>query len=226
MEWLKELTYLPSYMIKSIYTATLESLYMVGVSSTVALFFGTLLGIVLSITKPKGLFPSLLIYQVLGWFINLARSFPFIILIILLLPLSKLLIGQSYGTTSAIIPLSISAIPFVARLIESALDEVDDGVIEALQSVGTSPLRIVFTILHEALPSIINAVTITIISVLGYSAIAGAIGAGGLGDLAIRIGYQSFMPNVLFWTVIVIIVLVQSTQTCGDLLVRWIRKNR
>lgn len=223
---LKEFFHLPPYLLDSLLDATLETLYMVSVSTLVALFFGLILGVVLSTTRKGGIFPCFWLNQILGWLVNITRSFPFIILIILLLPLSKFIVGQSYGTTAAIVPLSLSAIPFVARLIEGAFNEVDNGLIEAAQSMGANELSIIKMIFFEALPSIINAITITIISLIGYSAIAGAIGAGGLGDLAIRLGYQTFMPNVLFWAVVVIIVMVQVIQSLGDFAVRWIKKNR
>lgn len=223
---LKDFFSLPSYLLEALVDATLETLYMVSVSTLVALFFGLILGVILSITRKKGIFPCFWLHQGLGWLVNITRSFPFIILIILLLPLSKFIVGQSYGTTAAIVPLSLSAIPFVARLIEGAINEVDDGLIEAALSMGANEVSIIKMMLLEALPSIINAVTITIISLIGYSAIAGAIGAGGLGDLAIRLGYQTFMPNVLLWAVVVIIVMVQLIQSLGDLTVRWIKKNR
>lgn len=223
---LKDFFSLPSYLLEALVDATLETLCMVSVSTLVALFFGLILGVILSITRKNGIFPCFWLHQGLGWLVNITRSFPFIILIILLLPLSKFIVGQSYGTTAAIVPLSLSAIPFVARLIEGAINEVDDGLIEAALSMGANEVSIIKMMLLEALPSIINAVTITIISLIGYSAIAGAIGAGGLGDLAIRLGYQTFMPNVLFWAVVVIIVMVQLIQSLGDLTVRWIKKNR
>lgn len=223
---LKEFFYLPPYLFDGLIDATFETLYMVGVSTCVALFFGLVLGVVLSVSRKNGILSCFWLHQVLGWLVNITRSFPFIILIILLLPLSKFIVGQSYGTTAAIVPLSLSAIPFVARLIEGALNEVDDGLIEATESMGANELSIIWVMILEALPSIINAVTITIISLIGYSAIAGAIGAGGLGDLAIRLGYQTFIPNVLFWAVVVIIVMVQVIQSLGDLIVRWIKKNR
>lgn len=223
---LKELFYLPSNLVDTLVDATLETLYMVSISTLVALFFGLIVGVVLSLSRKGGIFPCVWLHQILGWFVNITRSFPFIILIILLLPLSKFIVGQSYGTTAAIVPLSLSAIPFVARLIEGALNEVDDGLIQAAQSMGANELSMIQMMLLEALPSIINATTITIISLIGYSAIAGAIGAGGLGDLAIRLGYQTFMPNVLFWAVVVIVVMVQIIQSIGDIIVRWIKKNR
>ncbi|RDU72174.1 methionine ABC transporter permease [Helicobacter brantae] len=223
---LKEFFYLPSYLVEGLFDATLETLYMVSVSSVVALFFGLIVGVVLSVSRKDGILPCFWLHQVLGWLVNTTRSFPFIILIILLLPLSKFIVGQSYGTTAAIVPLSLSAIPFVARLIEGALNEVDSGLIEATQSMGANEFSIIMMMISEALPSIINAITITIISLIGYSAIAGAIGAGGLGDLAIRLGYQTFMPNVLFWAVVVIVIMVQMIQSCGDYLVSWIRKKR
>lgn len=223
---LKEFFYLPSHLVEALLDATLETLYMVSVSSVVALFFGLIVGVILSVSRKSGILPCFWLNQALSWLVNTTRSFPFIILIILLLPLSKFIVGQSYGTTAAIVPLSLSAIPFVARLIEGALNEVDNGLIEATQSMGANEASIIWVMILEALPSIINAITITIISLIGYSAIAGAIGAGGLGDLAIRLGYQTFMPNVLFWAVVVIVLMVQVIQSCGDCLVAWIKKRR
>lgn len=223
---LKEFFYLPSHLVEALFDATLETLYMVSASSVVALFFGLIVGVILSVSRKSGILPCFWLNQALSWLVNTTRSFPFIILIILLLPLSKFIVGQSYGTTAAIVPLSLSAIPFVARLIEGALNEVDNGLIEATQSMGANEASIIWVMILEALPSIINAITITIISLIGYSAIAGAIGAGGLGDLAIRLGYQTFMPNVLFWAVVVIVLMVQVIQSCGDCLVAWIKKRR
>ncbi|RDU69611.1 ABC transporter permease [Helicobacter cholecystus] len=223
---LEQYLLLPSHLIEVLCDSTLETLLMVSISSMIALFFGLIVGVILNVTKRNGVLPCFWLNQILSWLVNITRSFPFIILIILLLPLSKFIVGQSYGTIAAIVPLSLSAIPFVARLIEGALDEVDKGLIEATQSMGANQWSIICVMLSEAFPSILNAATTTIIGLIGYSAIAGAIGAGGLGDLAIRLGYQTFMPNVLFWAVIVIIVMVQLVQTIGDLCVKWVKKYR
>lgn len=209
-----------------IYDSTLETIYMVFFSCIFAVVFGLPLGVFLCITAENSILPMPLVNKVLGAIVNTARSFPFIILIILLLPLSRLIIGTSIGSTAAIIPLSISAIPFVARLFEGALQEVDKGLIEATLSMGANKLTIVKMMISESLPSLSNALIITTISLIGYSAMAGAVGAGGLGDLAIRIGYQTYRPDVLLYSVITIIILVQIIQTSGDIIVKRLRKNK
>lgn len=208
----------------SILQALLETLYMVSVSCILAVIFGLPLGVFLCITKKNSILPMPKINKILGGIVNVVRSFPFIILIILLLPLSRFIVGTSVGSTTAIIPLTISATPFIARLFEGAFDEVDKGLIEATKSMGSTKFIIVKMMIFESLPSIINAIVITIISLIGYSAMAGAVGAGGLGDLAIRIGYQTYRPDVLLYSVITIIVLVQIIQTGGDLIVKILRK--
>lgn len=208
----------------SILQALLETLYMVSVSCILAVIFGLPLGVFLCITKKNSILPMPKINKILGGIVNVVRSFPFIILIILLLPLSRFIVGTSVGSTTAIIPLTISATPFIARLFEGAFDEVDKGLIEATKSMGATRFIIVKMMIFESLPSIINAIVITIISLIGYSAMAGAVGAGGLGDLAIRIGYQTYRPDVLLYSVITIIVLVQIIQTGGDLIVKILRK--
>lgn len=208
------------------FNSTLETIYMVFFSCIFAVVFGLPLGVFLHITKDNSILAMPMLNKILGAIVNTARSFPFIILIILLLPLSRFVIGTSIGSTAAIIPLSISAIPFVARLFEGALAEVDKGLIEATQSMGANKLNIVKMMIAESLPSLINAIIITTISLIGYSAMAGAVGAGGLGDLAIRIGYQTYRPDILLYSVITIIVLVQIIQTSGDLVVKKLRKNK
>lgn len=208
------------------FNSTLETIYMVFFSCIFAVVFGLPLGVFLHITKDNSILAMPMLNKILGAIVNTARSFPFIILIILLLPLSRFVIGTSIGSTAAIIPLSISAIPFVARLFEGALAEVDKGLIEATQSMGANKLNIVKMMIAESLPSLINAIIITTISLIGYSAMAGAVGAGGLGDLAIRIGYQTYRPDILLYSVITIIVLVQIIQTSGDLIVKKLRKNK
>lgn len=210
----------------SIFQALLETIYMVSISCIFAIIFGLPLGAFLCITKKDSILPMPKTNKVLGIIVNIIRSFPFIILIILVLPLSRLIVGVIVGSTTAIIPLTISAIPFIARLFEGAFDEVDKGLIEATKSMGATRLIIVKMIILESLPSIVNAITITIISLVGYSAMAGAVGAGGLGDLAIRIGYQSYRPDMLLYSVITIIVLVQIIQSGGDLVVKLLRKNK
>ncbi|MGN8479163.1 methionine ABC transporter permease [Helicobacter pylori] len=206
--------------------ATLETLYMVFVASFLAVVFGLPLGVLLLVSKKGHLLNKPLLHKILDTSINMTRSFPFIILIILLLPLSRLLIGTSIGSSASIIPLAISAIPFVAKLFENSLMEVEHGKIETTLSLGASHLEVVKMMLLESLPSLVNNITITLISLIGYSAMAGALGAGGLGDLAIRIGYQSYRGDVLFYAVVVIIILVQVIQSTGDYVVKRLRKHK
>ncbi|MFP6123548.1 methionine ABC transporter permease MetI [Helicobacter pylori] len=206
--------------------ATLETLYMVFVASFLAVVFGLPLGVLLLVSKEGHLLNKPLLHKILDTSINMTRSFPFIILIILLLPLSRFLIGTSIGSSASIIPLAISAIPFVAKLFENSLMEVEHGKIETTLSLGASHLEVIKMMLLESLPSLVNNITITLISLIGYSAMAGALGAGGLGDLAIRIGYQSYRGDVLFYAVVVIIVLVQIIQSVGDYVVKRLRKHK
>ncbi|TPH60595.1 methionine ABC transporter permease MetI [Helicobacter pylori] len=206
--------------------ATLETLYMVFVASFLAVVFGLPLGVLLLVSKKGHLLNKPLLHKILDTSINMTRSFPFIILIILLLPLSRFLIGTSIGSSASIIPLAISAIPFVAKLFENSLMEVEHGKIETTLSLGASNLEVIKMMLLESLPSLANNITITLISLIGYSAMAGALGAGGLGDLAIRIGYQSYRGDVLFYAVVVIIVLVQIIQSAGDYVVKHLRKHK
>ncbi|WP_104748327.1 methionine ABC transporter permease [Helicobacter cetorum] len=209
-----------------LFQATLETLYMVFVASFLAVFFGLPLGVLLLVSKKGHLLNKPLLHKVLDTLINVTRSFPFIILIILLLPLSRFIIGTSIGSSASIIPLAISAIPFVAKLFENSLMEVEHGKIETTLSLGASNLEVIKMMLLESLPSLVNNITITLISLIGYSAMAGALGAGGLGDLAIRIGYQTYRGDVLFYAVVIIIVLVQIIQSGGDYLVKRLKKGR
>lgn len=213
-------------MINLLLESTIDTIIMVMGSSILALFFGLPLGIFLFATQKNSIFPMPKTNKILGSIVNVIRSFPFIILIVLLLPVSRFLIGTSIGVGAAIISLSIAATPFLARLFESALSEIDKGLIEATLSMGGSKIDVIKMILQETLPALINAFIIAIISIIGYSAMAGALGAGGLGDLAIRIGFQSNQTNILFWTVIITIAIVQLFQLVGDFIVYQIRKNR
>lgn len=194
-----------------------QTLYMTLAASLFSLLLGGGLGMILLITDKSGLWPHPMLNKILGTLINTLRSFPFIILMILVFPLAKLLVGTRIGTTAAIVPLSISAFPFVARVMESALREVPFGVIEAAKAMGSSTGKILFKVLlPEALPGIVSGITLVVISLLGYSAMAGAIGAGGLGDLAIRYGYQRYQTDVMVASVVVLMVLVQGIQWVGD----------
>ncbi|MED1799271.1 methionine ABC transporter permease [Brevibacillus porteri] len=205
----------------------LETLYMVFWSSLFALLIGMVLGITLVVTEKGGLLESPKLSKVIGSIINGVRSLPFIILIVLLLPLSRLIVGTSLGPTAAIVSLSIGAAPFLARIIENSLKEVSAGKMEAAKSVGASPITIIFRVLiPEAMPALVRGVTIGIIGITEFTAVAGAIGAGGLGSLAIRFGYQRFREDVLIATVIIIILLVQVIQWSGDSIVKAIHKKR
>lgn len=200
--------------------ATVETLIMVFASTFFSLLMGLPLGILLCVTGPVeqgGIVPKPLLNNILGRVVNVLRSFPFIILMILLFPLSRLIVGTSIGTAATIVPLSIAAAPFVARIIESAVKEVDPGVIQAARAMGSTTGQIILKVLiPEAMPALASGVTLTIINLIGYSAMAGAIGGGGLGDLAIRYGYQRFRADIMFVSVIVILVLVEVVQVVGN----------
>jgi D-methionine transport system permease protein len=198
-----------------------ETLQMVSVSSLVALLLGVPLGVLLVATDKGGITPNRPVALVLGAIVNATRSVPFIILMVAIIPFTRLIAHTSIGTTAAMVPLSIAAIPFLGRLVEAALREVPAGLTEAARAMGATPLQIVTTVLlPEARPGVVAGLTITVISSVGYSAIAGAIGAGGLGDLGVRYGYERFDTTVMIATVIVLIVLVQAIQFVGDLLAR------
>lgn len=204
-----------------------ETVYMVLWSSVFALVLGIALGITLVVTEKGSILEAPLLHKIIGTIINSVRSLPFIILIILLLPLSRLIVGTSLGPTAAIVSLSIGAAPFLGRVIENSLKEVSAGKIEAAKAVGASPLTIIFRVLiPEALPALVRAMTIAVIAITEFTAVAGAIGAGGLGSLAIRFGYQRFREDVLIATVLLIIVLVQIIQWSGDYIAKSIDKKR
>lgn len=197
--------------------ATLETLAMVGFSTVFSLILGLPLGILLCVTDGEtGIMKKPILNQVLTRIVNVLRSFPFMILMILLFPLSRKIVGTSIGTTATIVPLSIAAAPFVARIIETALKEVDPGVVQAARAMGSTNMQIIWKVLlPEAMPSLVSGITLTIINLIGYSAMAGAIGGGGLGDLAIRYGYQRFRTDIMAVSVIVILVLVEVIQIVG-----------
>ncbi len=214
-------------VIKLLIDACLETLYMVSVSSVIASLAGIPLGVLLTITGRGHIKENLWLNQTVGSIINAFRSTPFIILMVAIIPVTRLLVGTSIGTTAAIVPLTITAIPFIARIIESALKEVDGGVIEAAQSMGATPLEIIRKVLlPEAMPSIVLGLTLTVVNLIGHSAMAGALGGGGLGDLAIRYGYQRFRLDIMIATVVVLIVQVQLVQTIGDKLSARLNKNK
>ncbi|AJC21399.1 methionine ABC transporter permease [Pandoraea pulmonicola] len=198
-----------------------ETLIMVGISGIIGAVVGVPLGVLLYLTDRNGVLQNLPTNRIIGIVVNAVRSTPFIILLVAVIPFTRLIVGSSIGTMAAVVPLTIAAAPFVARLVETALREVDRGLIEAAQSMGATTGQIVMKVLlPEALPGIVAGLTITFVSLVGYSAMAGAIGGGGLGDLGIRYGYQRFLPEVMVTVVLILIVFVQLVQTFGDWLVR------
>ena len=200
--------------------ATLETLTMVGGSLVFTVLFGLPLGIILFLTGPRQPLAHERLYSFLSLFVNLIRSMPFVILLILLIPFTVALVGTSIGVPGAIPPLVVGATPFFARLVENVLREVDRGIIEASQSMGASLPQIIFgAVLPEAFPGLLAAVTVTAIALVSYAAMSGVIGGGGLGDLAIRFGYQRFQSDVMFVTVTILLLLVQALQVFGDRLV-------
>ena len=208
-------------IVALIVKATGQTLYMVAVAGLIGSLLGIPLGVFLATSGRGELFAAPWVNKVLGAIVNATRSTPFIILVVAIIPFTRFVAGTSIGTTAAIVPLTIATIPFVARLVETAIREVDPGLTEAARAMGASPMQIVFKVLlAEARPGIASALTLTIVSLIGYAAMVGAIGGGGLGDLGIRYGYQRFMPDVMAVVVVVLIVLVQLVQSAGDRLAR------
>ncbi|MCX6593236.1 MAG: ABC transporter permease [Acidobacteria bacterium] len=210
-----------SELLRLLLPATLETLAMVSASGLLAGTGGLLLGILLTVTAPGRLYPAPLLHRLLSAVINFGRSVPFIILIVAVVPFTRLIAGTSIGTAAAIVPLVLGALPYVARLVEAALLEVDHGVVEAVVVMGARPWQVVVhAYLAESLPALTRVVTVLLVTLVSYSAMAGTVGGGGLGDLAIRYGYQRFRPDVMAATVVVLVTLVQSLQTAGDRLAR------
>ncbi|KAA0013691.1 ABC transporter permease [Billgrantia pellis] len=210
-----------SAMIDLILQATLDTLYMVAVSAVVSAALGVPLGVMLYVTRPRQILARPLLNQVLGIVTNIGRSIPFIILMVAIIPFTRLVVGTSIGTNAAIVPLTLAAIPFVARLVEGALNEIPPGLVEAAQAMGATPHQIIAKVLlPEARGGIITGLTITVVTLVSYSAMAGAVGGGGLGDLGIRYGYNRFNPTVMLITVAILVVMVQGFQSLGDYLVR------
>ncbi len=204
-------------MIELLIKSFWETGYMVVASTVLASLIGIPLGIILTVTRNGHILPNAVINSVLGVIVNATRSTPFIILMVAIIPLTRMLVGSSIGTTAAIVPLTISAAPFIARVIESSLLEIDHGVIEAAQSMGASPMQIIYKVLlPESLHSIVLGITLAVIALIGYSAMAGVLGGGGLGDLAIRYGYQRFETDVMVSTIAIQLLLVQAIQYLGD----------
>lgn len=201
--------------------ATLETLYMVLIASVIAILLGLPLGVLLYVTRKGHILEHAFVYQLLATLVNMTRSIPFIILMIAIIPFTRLIVGTSIGTNAAIVPLSLCALPFLARIVENALLEVNSGLIEAATAMGATPWQIIVKVLiPESLGSVINGITLMIINLVGYSAMAGAVGGGGLGDLAIRYGYQRFDAGVMLITILIMIILVQFIQWGGDKLAK------
>lgn len=198
-----------------------ETVYMVGVSLLIATVFGLPIGVLLVITAPNHIRPQRVVHSILSIIVNVGRSLPFIILLVAIVPFTRLVVGTSIGTLGAIVPLTVGAIPFLARLVETTLLEVDSGVIEAAQAIGASTRQIIMKVLiPEAKSGIVLGITNSAVSLVSYSAMAGAVGGGGLGDLAIRYGYQRFQPEVMLATVVILVILVQGIQSLGDWIAR------
>lgn len=194
-----------------------ETFYMVAVATVIGGIIGIPLGITLVTTSKGHILENRFINQILGTIVNIIRSIPFIILMVAIIPLTRLIAGTSIGTTAACVPLTIVAIPFLSRLVETSIRDVDFGLVEAAESMGATPFQIIRKVLiPEALPTIINNITVLIVNLIGASAMAGAIGGGGLGDIAIRYGYQRFRPDVMLATIIILIVVVNVIQAGGD----------
>ncbi|WP_457861299.1 methionine ABC transporter permease [Pseudomonas aeruginosa] len=203
-----------------IWLASVDTFWMLGGSLLFTVVLGLPLGVLLFLTGPRQMFEQKAVYTLLSLVVNILRSLPFIILLIVMIPLTVLITGTSLGVAGAIPPLVVGATPFFARLVEAALHEVDKGIIEATQAMGASTRQIIWNaLLPEARPGIIAAITVTAITLVSYTAMAGVVGAGGLGDLAIRFGYQRFQTDVMVVTVVMLLILVQILQTVGDKLV-------
>lgn len=212
-------------IIRLIGQATLDTLTMVAIAAGIGTLVGLPLGVFLATSRRGELFSAPAANLLLGTLVNATRSTPFIILVVAIIPFTRLVAGTSIGTTAAIVPLTVASIPFIARLIEGAIREVDQGLVEAARAMGASPVQIVRKVLvPEALPAIVLGLTLAIVSLIGFSAMVGAVGGGGLGDLGIRYGYQRFMPEVMAAVVAVLIVLVQAVQSLGDRLSRRLNK--
>ena len=204
-----------------------ETLYMTLLSTLMGYVIGLPMGVLLAVSDKEGLKPDRVLYRILDVIANIVRSIPFLILLILLIPFTRMIVGKSYGSTATVVPLVIAAGPFIARMVESSLKEVDEGVIEAARSMGASNLRIIMKVLLvEARTSLINGATIAVGTILGYSAMAGTIGGGGLGDIAIRYGYHRYQADIMVVTVVLLVILVQIFQMIGTTLANRLDKRR
>ncbi|HYG87874.1 MAG TPA: methionine ABC transporter permease [Azospirillum sp.] len=212
-------------IIALLFKATLDTLHMVAVSGLLGTLIGLPVGVLLAVTGKGELLQSLTFNRIVGAVVNVTRSTPFIILVVAIIPFTRMVAGTSIGTSAAIVPLTVAAIPFIARIVEGSVREVDRGLIEAAQAMGATPFQIIRKVLlPEALSSITLGLTLAAVSLIGYSAMVGAVGGGGLGDLGIRYGYQRFLPEVMLAVVVVLVVLVQIVQSVGDQLARRFNK--
>ena len=208
-------------MLQMFATSLWETLIMVGISGVAGALIGIPLGVFLRLTDHGGILQNGAANKIVGWLVNAVRSTPFIILLVAIIPFTRFITGSSIGTAAAIVPLTLAAAPFIARLVETSLREVDHGLVEAAQAMGATSWQIVWKVLlPEALPGIVAGLTISFVSLTGYSAMAGAIGGGGLGDLGIRYGYQRFLPDIMLAVVVILIIFVQLVQSLGDWAVR------
>lgn len=206
---------------------TVDTLIMTCVATILAYVIGIPLGILLVVTSPNGLRPNRIVSTIVGWIVNIGRSIPFIILLVALIPFTRFIVGTSLGVPGAVVPLVVTAAPFAARMVEQSLEETDSGLVEAAQSFGASTWQIVWKVyLKETLPSLVRGAAITFVTLFGYSAMAGTVGAGGLGDIAIRYGYQRFQTDVMIFAVLLCVVLVIVFQAIGDVTARKIDKRR
>lgn len=214
-------------LIDLLLTGTLDTLLMVGVSAFVAFLIGLPMAVVLVSTSEQGIYPSKRIQQSLGWVVNVTRSIPFLILMVALIPITRWIVGTSYGVWAAVVPLTLAATPFFARIAEVSLREVDHGLIEAAQAIGCNRKQIIWhVLLPEALPGIVAGFTVTLVTMINSSAIAGAIGAGGLGDIAYRYGYQRFDMQIMLTVIVVLVVIVMLVQATGDHIARHLDKRK
>lgn len=208
-------------MLNLFLNATLETLMMVGISALVACLVGIPAGVLLHVTKHQGILEHQKLNSILGMIVNIGRSVPFIILLVAIIPFTRFIVGSSIGTGAMIVPLTVASIPFIARLIEGALLDVPAGLIEAAQTMGATPLQIITKVLiPEAMPGIINSITITLVTLVNYSAMAGTVGGGGLGDVGIQHGYIGFNPTIILITVILLVIIVQIIQSIGERIVK------
>jgi len=212
-------------MINLLLKSLAETLYMLSISAVLAAIIGVPLGILLVVTEKNNILSCSMLNKPLSFLINMVRSIPFIILMVAIIPLTRLVAGTSIGTTAAIVPLTLAAIPYTARMVETSIREIPSGLIEAAESMGATPIQIICKVLiPEALPSVIQNITVVIVTLIGSSAMAGTIGGGGLGDLAIRYGYQRFQADVMIATILVLIVIVQLIQWAGNFLSKKVNK--